>query len=241
MRFPVCLCALAACAIAHGQVSPVTDDVVNKALGLPPGSTVVVEQTRDGGTLEVTEEATGKGAALNASGEKIVSDFQSTAPNAAYGSASGGDTRAKSSIVGGANLWANPLLWVGVLCLLGSGVAVFFRLPLRACAITGGVGVGLIAAAIYPAMLLFIVGGVILALAGPYIYAEFKAKQGTQAKQALRSVAAGVDDFKQAAKDPSNPLAPPSAWEFLKARLASHVEGNEEAVIKSIRKQDDLT
>lgn len=228
----------AACALANGQV---TDDAVNKALGLPPGSTVVVEQTRDGGTIEVTEEATGKGAALNASGEKIVSDFQSTDPHAAYGAASGGDTRTKNSIVGGANTQAAVLVIAGIICIVGAGIAAFFRLSIRVCTITGGVGIGLISAAIYPAVLLFVLAGAVLALAGPYIYAEFKAKQGTQATQALRSVAAGVDDFKQAAKDPSNPLAPPAAWEFLKARLASHVEGNEEAVIKSIRKQDDLT
>ena len=241
MRFPVCLCALAACAIAHGQVGPVTDEIVNKALGLPPGSTVVVEQTRDGGTLEVTEEATGKGAALNASGEKIVSDFQGSAPSAAYGSASGGDTRAKSSIVGGSNLWANPLLWVGVLCVIGAGVAVFLRLPVRVSGISGAVGVGLIAAAVYPATLLFIVAGAVLAIAAPYIYAEFKAKQGTQAHEALRSVTAAVSDFKQAANDPTNPTVPPEAWKRLKADIESHVLPEEKAVIDTVRAKDRLS
>lgn len=237
MRFLALVWTVSACALAAGQV---TDDAVNKALGLPPGSTVVVEQTRDGGTIEVTEEATGKGAGLNANGEKIVSDFKSTAPNAAYGQASGGDTETRNSIVGAANLWANPLLWVGILCILGAGVAVFLRLPLRVCGIAGGVGVGLIAAAIYPALLLFIVAGAVIAIAGPYIYAEFKAKQGAEATKALEDVTAGVDSFKRAAKDPKNPLVAPEAWDVLKDKLESRVKGKSFDTVTALRRKNGL-
>lgn len=240
-------------------LTPDQQEAVRQALGLPPGSTVTLEHTtqKDGGTITVEEEATGEGAALRAAGEKIVSDFNAGAPGAnltGKGGATGGTTDTKNTVIGGTSLWKNPLFWLGVLSiLLGVGTLAVrppmlpVAIPIRTTGILIAAGVGFIAAAMFPALLLFIVAGVVLVLLLPYIQREYaaarerqKAEEGAKAAKTLRSVAAGVSDFKRAAKDPSNPVVPPEAWDRLKGFLDSHVEDDEKPIIEKVRREDNL-
>lgn len=245
---------------AAGQaLSPEQNEAIRQALGLPPGSTITLEHTttKDGGTITVEEEATGEGAALRASGEKVVSDFNAGAPGAnltGKGQSTGGNTDTNNEVIGASSILKNPLFWIGFLALLLSVGTLFVRpptfpvaIPIRTTAILAGAGAGLIASAMYPFLMLFVIGGVVLVLLLPYIQREFaaekerkRAEEGELAKKALRSVAAGVSDFKKAAKDHTNSMIPPEMWDRLKDSLASHVEADEEDVIAKIRREDGL-
>lgn len=259
--FVVLIALVGIAAPALGQaLTPEQNEAIRQALGLPPGSTITLEHTttKDGGTITVEEEATGEGAALRAAGEKIVSDFNAGAPGAnltGKGGASGGATDTKNTVIGGVSLWKNPLFWLGVVTIfLGLGTLAVrppmlpVAIPVRTTGILIAAGAGFIAAAAFPALLLFIVCGVALVLLIPYIQREFaaererkRAEEGEVAKRALRSVAAGVSDFKKAAKDHTNSLVPPEMWDRLKDSLSSHVEADEEEVINRIRREDGLT
>lgn len=246
----ILLCSCAAWAQTAQPLTP--DQAAEQLKKLPPGSSIVLERTHDGGNITVEEEASGQGAALNARGKEIVSNFNGTAPGAALGggrSATGGDTETSNKVKGGDNLWANPLMWVGILCCLGAGVALYLRLPFRVAIIAGVAGLGFISAAIFPWILPFALGGVLLAVVGPYIYREWAHKQEKVAhaedeaaaiknREALRAVVAGVGDFGKAAKDSNNPTVDPTAYERLKEFIQSHALPSDDAVIKDIKNQD---
>jgi membrane-associated protease RseP (regulator of RpoE activity) len=240
-------------------LTPEQQATIQQALGLPAGSTITLEQTQthDGGTLTIEEEATGEGASLRASGEKVVSDFNATAPGASLtgkGGASGGDTQTINKIAGGGSLWSNPILWVGILSiLLGIGTLVVrppmipVMIPMRATIILIGAGIGFVIAALYPVLLLFIVAGVVAVLLVPYVQREYttarektEAENGKKVQKTLRSVAASISDFKQAAKDPTNPTISPDSWNRLKGLLESHLEDDEKPIIETIRREDRL-
>lgn len=234
-------------------------EVIRQALGLPPGATITLEttRTRDGGSLTVEEEATGQGASLRAHGEKIVSDFSSTSPQASLGmkgSAAGGDTDANTQVIGGSSLWKNPLLWVGIFCCLLAAGSMFVRppafpvaVPIKATAVIGGVGVCFICAALFPVLSLILVAAGVAIAVSLLLYREYqhrkvldKADSGERARNALRSVAAGISDFKRMAQDPSVTQVPPEMWERLKGFISSHLTTDEEAVISQVRREDGL-
>lgn len=246
-------------AAGQSALTPEQQEAVRQALGLPPGSTVTLEHTttKDGGSLKIEEEATGEGAALRARGDKIVSDFNSSSPGAnlgTKGAATGGDTQTKNEVKGAPNLWTNPLLWVGVALLLLATASLVVRpptfpvaIPIKATLVVAGAGCAFLASALFPVATLFIVGGVALVVVGLYLYREFttqslsiKAAKGEKSHKTLRSVAAGVSDFKKLAQDPAFAHVPPEMWDRLKTFLASHIEPDEEAVIDEIRRQDNL-
>lgn len=201
---------------------------------------------KDGGTIETEEEAKGKGAALRARGDKIVSDFNSTAPGADLGKgrhASGGDTESSTSL-STASLFSNPLVWVGIICIFGAGVSFFLKLPWRVTGIVGAIGVGFIATAMFPALVLFIVAGAALLVVIPYIHQAYSLKivatDYNKSYEALRAVVAGVGDFGNTAKDPSNPTVDPSVYERLKSYIKAHASDEDDAAIRAIKEKDRI-
>lgn len=264
MRFQSII-AIAALALIPFQVSAQTlneeqQEVIRQSLGLPAGSTITLEHTmtRDGGSLRVEEEATGAGAGLNARGEKIVSEFNSTSPGASLGKdkagAFGGSTDSFSSVLGGSSVWKNPLLWLGLLMMLSGGALVLMRpptfplmVPFKFSMILAGAGVGFVVAAVYPAFALVTIVLAVIVVIGPYIAREIKAQQlqkqvvkGNASHEALRGLAAGISDFKKLAKDPSFVSLTPEAWARLKTSIESHLSDEDAATVAAIRKADGL-
>lgn len=247
----VIACFALTCACWGQSLTP--EQAAEQLKQLPPGSSIILERTHDGGNITVEEEATGTGAALQARGKEIVSTFNSTAPGATLGKdrgATGGDTETNNKVKGGDNLWANPLLWVGILCILGAGVAVYLRM-FKAAMIAGLAGGCLIAAALAPMLFGFAIAAALLVVVVPYIHKEWHAKQLNAENQAikteakvkddtLRSVVAGVADFGKAAKDTTNPLITPDAYERLKSYISSHMLPEEAVVVREIKDKDRL-
>jgi hypothetical protein len=234
-------------------------EAVRQALGLPPGSTVTLEHTTtsDGGTLKIVEEATGEGASLRAQGDKIVSDFNSTAPGASLGNgreATGSTVDSKSTVSAAGSLLKSPLFWIGIFCLAISLASLFVRppmvpvpIPFRASIIVGAAGVGCIAAAMFPVATFFIVAASVALIAVPYVYCEYTnsrnelyAKKGEKSHVALRAVAAGISDFKKLAKDPTIHQVSPETWERLKVALQDHLSDEGEQVVAEVRIADRL-
>jgi hypothetical protein len=246
--------------VAQNSLTQEQQEVIRQALKLPAGSSITLEQTttRDGGFFKMEEEATGLGAGLNARGEKIVSDFNAGAPESnlsGKGNAVGTSIASSTSVLGSSNLWSNPLLWVGIVLVLASAGSMAIRpptfpvaIPIRATLVTASVGIAFICAVLFPTFSLFIVAVGVLAVAAPYVYREFAnqriAKQADEAQvshNALRSVAAGISDFKAIAADPKQSHIPPEMWNRLKDALESHLTDEEKAVIQKIRRQDGLS
>lgn len=247
-----CIAALLCSCSAWAQGTLTPEQAAEQLKKLPPGSTIVLERTHDGGNITVEEEATGEGASLNARGKEIVSNFNSTAPGAALGggrTASGGDTETSNKVKGADNLWANPLLWVGILCCAGAGVAIYMRLPIRVAIIAAVAGAGFIVAAMIPWILPFAIGAALLAVVGPYIYSEWANKQEKAAhaedeeaankhREALRAVVAGVAAFGKAANDKDNPTVAPTAYTRLKEFIQNHASPEDEVMIRTIKSND---
>lgn len=242
----IALLACFICSTAFAQLTPEQEETIRQALNLPPGSTITLQheatKTTDQGTLEVTEEASGKGAALRASGEKIVGDFNATAPQASLGenrTASGSDVADSMKITGSVNLWANPLMWVGILCILAAGACLYLGLPPKATLITAIAGAGFITAAIMPGVLIFLLAAVGLIVVGPYIYTEWKAiknktkleEEAEGYREALRAAVAGISDLK---------TRNPDLYNAAKAAISSHTTDDDIAVIQQIKTMDRL-
>lgn len=259
---------LASCGVpASTIVDPASSTVKSRKIEKLPSETTTVKvpsgneytTVRDSGSVTVEEEAVGTGASLKAKGEKIVQDFRSEAPGASLGKdragATGGGTDSQIRIAGLTSAAKSPVFWIGVFCLLIGVGLLFVRppqfpvplVPVRTSIYLGIAGAGLIAAALFPVAFYIAVGIAVLAIVFPYIRREFaaavdrqRAEEGEKAKRALRSVAAGIADFKLTARDPLDPTVPAPAWEKLKKYLESHIEDDERAVIDRIRKEDRL-
>lgn len=197
----------AASALAGGKETPATGpnlqhltpeqaEVLRQALNLPAGTMVEVEfKSSDGGTLKVTQEAEGKGAAALVEGDKLSADFDGSAPKVNLpegGSAEGGGAtqKAKADAVKIPPVpWQNPLFWCGVACLAGAGFCVWARLR-RGATICGVAGVGLLAAAFYPSLMLFAVAGV----AAVFLIGQVKAEADAGVWDAMiGKIGRGVD------------------------------------------------
>ena len=177
-------------------LTPEQTAVLRDALNLPPGTLVEVEfQSRDGGTLKVTQEATGKGAGAMAEGDKLSENFTGSPPEARLddtGDAKGGDAKAKqsaSAIQIPPLPWANPLFWLGVACLGGAGFCIYARLR-RGAVVCAIAGVGLLAAAFYPVLLLWTIGGVVAVLLVGHLKAE---SESGERESLLTKITKGID------------------------------------------------
>ncbi len=189
-----------------GNLTPEQLEALRSTISaMNPGAKVQVEiDHQDGGTVHTYEEGTGKGASAKAEGDKLSDKITGEAPvvnRGADGSAEakGGsiERNASATAVKIPPLpWQNPLFWVGLAALGGCGFCVYVGLR-RAALICGVAGVGLMAAAFYPAIFLFAVAGILLVVFGPYLYAEFKKKKAEQSDnesyEALRAVVGGVE------------------------------------------------
>lgn len=233
VRAAMFTCALlVSSAFANAQspsgLSPEQEAAIRAALGAKPGQTVeiVVENSA------TREDARAKGASGTATGDQAKLGIDGSAPGASLsggGSASGGSVSATGESKINASLFGNPLLWVGILCWLGAGVAVYLRLPFRVAIIAGCAGGAFLCAAMFPAATLLIVGGVAACGLGLWLWSEQQADKGEKAKEALRAVVAGIAN------------APTGASEVVKAEVGKQASDTDKAVIKAIKKQDDLS
>ena len=199
----------------------------------PEGKVESVEKVQrvetGGGVILEKSEGTSHGAGIDTTADAIAQTFSGSAPVLALpggASATGGDSDSstKGTAVLPKNLWGNPLLWAGVFCLLGAGAAFYFALR-RAALVAGGTGLALIAAALYPAVLLFVAAGVLAVVVAVYVYAEHKGRSGTEA---LRAVVAGVAGV------------PAEVQAVVTAEIAKHADEADKATIKAIKRADDL-
>jgi len=212
--------------IALAMIRPVYAQTID----LPGGGKVIISQssTTDGGSVKTTEEAKGTGASGTATGDKSDLKITGDAPAASLsggGKATGGTMQAAGSAKIDASLFGNPLLWVGILCLLGSGVTIYLRLPIRDTFISAGVGVAFVCAAMFPGLMLFLVAGGAVALLVWYLYASHT---GNKANEALRAVAAGVSGL------------PASVAADVKAEISKHADARDKATISAVKQADNL-
>ena len=212
------------------RTKPVTAREVRTIQHLDPDTGKVnaiekVDRVEGGGETEhLTVSGSANGASAMVEGDKIDQGLNSTAPDLNLGEGiggSGGDTGAKTiatAVKGGFGL-----IGVGILCLLGAGVALYFGLRMAAV-YAGGVGILLIAIGLYPSLALF---AVLAGVAGVayIIWSEHKSKRATEA---LRAVAAGIegvpDDMKAA----------------VKAEIGKHADQADTATIATIKMKDNL-
>jgi len=194
--------------------------------GFTPDGKPITEETTvaEPGVVKqrVKGEATGAGA--SASGDKLDQKIDSGAPTLnlpGVGKGSGGSVSGDvtASIAG-----VSIFIILGGVCVLG-GIACFaMQLYLRAGVGLLAIGGCLIAVGLFPWLwwLLLAVGVVAVAL---YVWAE---RNGKSMHEAVRAVAAGVEDL---AGDVQSQV---------KTAIGRHADARDKAVIKSIKKSDDL-
>lgn len=212
---------------------------------LPPGTEIVIE-TKDGGSRVQDERAEGVGAGARARGTEVKQDVTGSAPEAnldGTGRAKGGDhdanTEAKSPVA--ANLWANPLIYAGILCGLGAGACFWpLRIGVLPAIVLSVLAAAFIVSAIFPAVLVW---GLALAgvAAGGYLLVK-----GTEHRSALitaagaletanglheglRAVVSGVAGLK---------AINPAAYEAVKASIGTQADPADVQVIDEIKRAD---
>jgi uncharacterized membrane protein YuzA (DUF378 family)/predicted small secreted protein len=160
-----------------------TDITINgERIKAPAGHSVTIEGQSDiGPGIEKRRgSAEGVGAGLDTESERAAQEFRSTAPFAWLPGgyrADGGSTSIQQTLIGGTQ--ASPLLWVGILSLVGAGVAFYFGLRRAAliCAVLGG---SFVVASMLPAWAFVLIGLAGVVTVAVYIYAELKAKKNTE-------------------------------------------------------------
>ncbi len=209
-------------------------DALRQALQLPPGTRIDVEvENVQGGRATLNESGTGVGAGAFSKGDKLSDKLDGSAPSVGLGGgrlATGGGierTASASAVIVPSESGKLMIILVGVLLVIGAGVCFWLKLTEPAL-ILGLIGVGLIATAFYPALLLWVLLGVVLVVAGPYIWAKF---QALTHKEALRAVVAGVD----------SPSVPPDAAAAVKAAIGGQATQQDKATISAIKSQDGIT
>ena len=143
-----------------------------------------------GTTVIEQERASSTGPGASATGDKINQDINGTPAELALssgGTASGGGFNATSSASTNTSRWA--LIVAGVLCLGIGGLGIYINVRMLAV-IGGGLGVVLIASALYPALMLWLLLAGVLASIG---YAAYAGWLGQRASSALAAVVSGVE------------------------------------------------
>lgn len=222
----VAITTFAWCARADQQ--PVDAKAIEQAIRAATGRNVEIEIVQQ----STTEEAKGVGASGQATGDQAKLGIDGSAPTAELpgkSKANGGDIKAKGESKIDASLLGNPLIWAGLLSLVGAAVSVYLRLPIRVALIAAAAGAAFICAAMFPAAMLFLVAGCCVAGVAFFVWSSHQADQGAKAKEALRAVVAGIA------------TAPTGAAEVVKAEVAKQASDTDKAVIKKIKKLDDLS
>ena len=189
---------------ATTDASKLAEQMIQQALSkAPPGSTVRIGWgVEDQGASSHRSTGDSKGIGAQVTGDKLNENTNLGAPVVSAGEdgsdATGGDTarRLSGSAIRLPPLpWANPMFWIGILMLSGSGWCVY-RMLRRAAAILGLLGVAFIAGAWYPWVFLVITAGGCAVLAYMYVFAEHKnqaaSKEAKTDYEALRGVMAAV-------------------------------------------------
>lgn len=223
-------------------LTPDQRQALQQAFNLPPGSEVEVEITnRDGGSLRTVEHGRGVGAGAVAEGDKLDQRFDGTPPRVGRGAdgsqtaeGGGADTQQYGSALRVPPLpWENPLFWTGLACLGIMGFGIYANLR-RLAVICGVAGIGLIATAFYPVILLFAVAAVVIVLVAPYVYAEVKKRKAEQddeaSWEALRAVVAGVE----------GKGVPAEARQAVKNAIAAQADARDKAVIDEVKRMDAI-
>ena len=202
--------ACLASSVIAAQPEPLTDpqtQAIREAAGLPPGSTVrLVRETKGSSSIDEHGEASGNvGLSL---GRLSATATQFNAPDSP---------------------WANPLFWIGVVCLGGAGVGFYAGLR-RAALVSAVAGSGLIACAFYPGLMLILFAVAFGVVFGPYLWAEWKKRKAeSDAKdktEALRAVVEGVESVT------------PNVQDAVKDAIARAADLKDKQVIKAIKVAD---
>lgn len=184
----------------------------------PQGSVVEFE-------TENNRQAHGLGASISTDNAEAAAKFNAGAPNTSLGgelggSATGGEASADFRM--SLPKPTSPLLWVGVVCLIGSGVALYLQLR-RGAVIAGALGLGFIAAASMPGVAVFIVAVLGAGMLIVYLWAEHNGKGFFEG---LRAVVSGVeqssDDVRAAVKSEIKKQA--TIRDSRVIRMVKHVE-----------------
>lgn len=245
---------------------------LERAFNLPPGSTVEVDiVNRDMGSVRSSQEGRGVGAGAVAEGDKLDQQFNGTPPivglgadGSLSGSGGGADANQKGSALRIPPLpWQNPLFWIGLgaLGVMGFGIYAGLR---RLALISGVAGVGLLAAAFYPAILLFAVAAIVIVIFGPYVYAEVKKRRAEQTAkekesegdryyEALRATVGGVEhrllpsEMKKTLKAAGVSLSEADMDALvgrlqrnLKDAIAKEADGQDKEVIDEVKREDKV-
>lgn len=253
-------------------LSPEQQRALEQAFNLPPGSTVEVDiVNRDMGSVRSSQEGRGVGAGAVAEGDKLDQQFNGTPPlvglgadGSLTGSGGGADANQKGSAIKLPPLpWQNPLFWIGLGCLGVMGFGIYAGLR-RLALITGVAGVGLIATAFYPIILLFAVGAVLVVVLGPYVYTEVKKRRAEQTAkekeqegdryyEALRATVGGVEhrllpsEMKKTLKAAGVSLSEADMDALvgrlqrnLKDAIAKEADGQDKEVIDEVKREDKV-
>lgn len=226
-------------------LTPEQKQAILDLLGQPSSSDIEIEitneSTTNGGSVSRQAQAQGTGAGFTTTGDKIVDNITGSAPSTSLpglgaestGGSSEKDTKAEMFQLP-ASLWKNPLLWLGVLCLIAAGACTYIGLKRPALGL-GIAGVSLLASAFFPWLLLVGVVVAFLAVAFPHIRAEFvaraKEREVKMYKEPLRAVLAAESELRT-----SNP----GAYEMLKVATERQADGTDSSVIDKIKREDRL-
>lgn len=183
--------------------------------GVPP-SQQFRETTR-------TQTAESTGAGLSASGEKIVTEFDGSAPEVALdgkggAQAKGGGFSLDATVTGW--LGFSPLFIMGGLCLLGAAVLAYLRLA-RAAMFAGAAGGGMLLIALYPSVLL------IAAVAAVGVVVLWWSDQrGLWSTEAARATIAGVEGL------------PEDLRRKVKRAIGQHADERDRTTIRTLKRRD---
>lgn len=224
---------------------------------LPPGTPIEYESTfttSQGGGRTVTEQAGAEGASGRAVGDEAANfKMANTQPPAAHTSgsgATGGDSDGEGAAKGGDRAEQMVRVLCALAGLIGLGGAVWILKRggnWKDAALSGGVGVGLIAAAVYPLVLVFILGGAVLALLARFVPVVLKAR----AFEPARAMVGGVGAIEQRANSPQSDDAKQytfaSTREYLlavaaavKAEIQREQTGNDREITRELVRADNL-
>jgi len=235
----LCLFSAPALAIPPGTVSP---EALKQLMNLPPGSEVEFQYgTTNDGSRTSAQEGKGVGAGATAEGDKLSQEFTGTPPKVGLGSdgavtaeGGGGQSEQRASAVKLPPIpWANPMFWIGLVCLGLCGFGVYSGLR-RFALVTGVAGASLLAVSFFPIILYFVIAGIVGIIVVPYAYAEYQKRQAeaeaNRQHEALRAVVAGVEH-----KD-----IPAPVQSAVKAAIAKEADGADREAIDEVKRADKI-
>lgn len=196
----------------------------------PPGAsaTKTIEQRApDGSVTRTTISGSASGTGQSASGSKVDAEMDSEPASVALDDvlATGGGGRGRTQAKADSNLMTRLAAGAGgVICLLGAGGLIYFG-RVRGGLVVGAVGAGCIAIALWPGLLSWVLVGALVAVVGPYVYAEWKAK--------------GSHEGLRAALEAVNGLGEQARQQFADL-VRSHAVDADANVIRKVKRADTL-